>query len=280
MSSPFEVDPSAAFRQALISTPVRAVEFVRYIPGASRPRLLRCENGAYYVVKSIATVPHARALANEMFAARLALLLALPICTPATVEVPLALMDEVRGPLASAGSKFLEFGSAYPHPPDQMLVVDFLPDRLLRRVMNATSAFPGALVFDIWTCNRGRREAIFTRPAWKDGAAYSVWLIDHEGCFNAGNWNSLEIPTPSIYPHRLVYETVRGIESIEPTLSRLENITDREIEDCARSVPEEWCGENRRDILRLAEQLFERRRRIRRAVADVMARNFRIFRIA
>ena len=55
--------------------------------GASQPCLLRCEDGASYVVKFQNNPQHARVLANEMLASRLAQLVNLPVAAPAFVEV-------------------------------------------------------------------------------------------------------------------------------------------------------------------------------------------------
>ena len=51
---------------------VRALEFVRRMRGASQPWLVRCEDGESYVVKFQNNPQHARVLANEMLASRLA----------------------------------------------------------------------------------------------------------------------------------------------------------------------------------------------------------------
>ena len=66
---------------------VRAREFVRRMRGASQPWLVRCEDGASYVVKFRNNPQHARVLANEMLATRLARLVGLPAAAPAFVEV-------------------------------------------------------------------------------------------------------------------------------------------------------------------------------------------------
>ena len=55
--------------------------------GASQPWLVRCEDGESYVVKFQNNPQHARVLANEMLASRLAQLVGLPVAAPAFVEV-------------------------------------------------------------------------------------------------------------------------------------------------------------------------------------------------
>ena len=133
---------------------IRAREFVRRMRGASQPWLVLCEDGASYVVKFQNNPQHARVLANEMLASRLARLVGLPAAAPAFVEVsrdligsnPLLAFDigERREPIWAG----LQFGSRFPGIPSQTLVVDFLPDRLLRRVKDLPSVFLGAFAFD------------------------------------------------------------------------------------------------------------------------------------
>ena len=217
---------------ASVQTPwVRAQEFVRRMRGASQPWLVRCEDGESYVVKFQNNPQHARVLANEMLASRLARLVGLPAPAPAFVEVSSSLIGsnphlafdvgERREPILPG----LQFGSQFPGFPNQTLVVDFLPDRLLRRVKDLAAVFLGAFVFDKWTCNCDGRQVIFHRPAGDAGSSYSVAMIDQGFCFNDGDWTFPDSPIRGLYPRRLVYEKVKGLESFEPFLSRIENLT-------------------------------------------------------
>jgi hypothetical protein len=253
---------------------VRAVEFLRRMRGASQPYLLRCEDGEAYVVKFRNNPQHVRVLANEMLAGRLARLIGLPVPHPAFVEVPPELIRgnplleiEVgvrREPCATG----VQFGSRFPGVPSQTLVVDFLPDRLLRRVKNLHAAFLGAFVLDKWTCNCNGRQAIFYRSQDDEGSAYSAALIDHGFCFNDGEWNFPDSPIRGLYPRRLVYEKVRGLKSFEPFLSTLENLEPAQLEECMRGIPAEWCGPEPNQTRRLLERLNERRHRVRQAIID------------
>jgi HipA-like kinase len=245
-----------------------ATALVRTMGGRSHPHLLRSENESYFVVKAHARSRHPRVCANELLANQLALILRLPARNPAIVEVPFAIDGEVHGEVGSLETFSLEFGSAFPSPPNKMLVVDFLPDHLLRKVTNLAEAFLGGFVFDLWTHNCGRREAIFTRPAGEDGAPYSAWLIDHDACFNDGEWNLSESFVPYVYAQHSVYETVKQADSFEPFLSHIENLKARDIKDVARSVPPAWCGSNPEGIFDLADQLFRSRKQIRQATAN------------
>jgi len=243
--------------------------------GASQPYLLRCADGENYVVKFRNNPQHVRVLANEMLAGRLAQLIGLPVPNPAFVEVPVELvsgnplLEFEIGPRREPCAAGLQFGSRFPGAPGQTLVVDFLPDRLLKSVVkNHPRVFLGAFVFDKWTCNCDGRQVIFYRSADQEGSTYSAALIDHGFCFNDGDWNFPDSPIRSLYPRRLVYEGVRSLNSFEPFLSKVENLEALELEDCVRGIPEEWCGEHPEMLMRLAERLFERRRRVRQALID------------
>ena len=262
---------------------VRSVEFIRRMRGASQPHLLRSQDGGYYIVKFQNNPQHVRVLTNEMLAARLARLIGLPVPSPAFVDVSreliagnpqLAMEVGVRREPCASG---LQFGSSFPGVPGETLVVDFLPDRLLRRVKNFSSAFVGAFVFDKWTCNCNGRQVIFSRAAGEERAAYSAWLIDHGFCFNDGEWNFPDSPMRSLYPRRSVYEKVSGLHSFEPFLTAVENLNAEHLRACVTGIPREWCGEDPAKLDLLAEQLFERRMLLRQAIVDAKNCSLRPF---
>jgi len=68
-------------------TKVRAVEFIRRMRGASQPQMLRCDDGANYIVKFQNNPQHVRVLANESFAGRLALRIGVPVPPLAFVDM-------------------------------------------------------------------------------------------------------------------------------------------------------------------------------------------------
>ncbi|MGH9454382.1 MAG: HipA family kinase [Terriglobia bacterium] len=254
---------------------LRAVEFIRPMRGGSQPALLRCDSGDCYVVKFRNNPQHVRVLANEMFAARLAAMIGLPVAEPALIEVAESLA--ARGaesnprtfphplPLPRSG---LEFGSRFPGDPHTTLIVDFLPDRLLRQLVNLRPAFLGALAFDKWTCNCDGRQFIFHRQSGRKAADYSAMLIDQGFCFNDGEWSFPDAALRGIYPRRLVYETVRGLRSFEPYVSRIENLTREQLKACARGIPKEWCGDEPQKLIQLIEALYSRRLLVRQAIID------------
>lgn len=251
-----------------------AVEIVRRMRGASQPWLVHCADGASYVVKFQNNPQHARVLANEMLASRLARLVCLPAAATAFIEVSPDLLASNPHLLFEIGARRepirpgIQFGSRFPGPPAQTLVADFLPDRILRCVRDLSSVFMGAFVFDKWTCNCDGRQVIFHRPAGNDESPYSAAMIDHGFCFNDGEWTFPDHPARCIYPRRLVYEKVRGMESFEPYLSRIENLAPAELEVCTRDIPANWCEPDPAQMARLIEILYVRRRTLRQAIID------------
>lgn len=251
---------------------VRAEEFVRRMRGASQPMLLRCSDGCFYVVKFRNNPQHARVLANELLAARLAQLMGLPVGQPAIVDVPRELVEgsqplwietgERREPCAPG----LQFGSRYPGPPGEIQVVDFLPDRHLRRLTNLRQVFLGAFIFDKWTCNCDGRQLVFYRGPGDE--AYSAVLVDQGFCFNDGEWSFLDSPLRGLYPRRMVYESVRGLQSFEPYLSQVENLESADLEESVSGIPAEWCEPEPEQLAGLLERLYERRHWLRQAIID------------
>ncbi len=258
----------------MVRARVRAIEVIRRMRGASQPYLLRCEDTETYIVKFRNNPQHVRVLANEMLACRLAMLIGLPVATPAFVDVPPGLihgnppLELEIGPRREYCLAGLQFGSRFPGVPSRTAVVDFLPDRLLSKVRNLASVFLGGFVFDKWTCNCDGRQVVFFRSEDDKGPAYSALLIDQGFCFNDGDWSFPDSPIRSLYPRRLVYKNVVGFKSFEPFLFRIENLDRSQIEECAFQIPEEWCGPDPHQLSDLVERLYARRRKLRQAIMD------------
>ena len=165
-----------------------------------------------------------------------------------------------RGPCRAG----LQFGSRYPGSPADTVVYDFLPDEQLREVQNLGD-FCGMLMFDKWTCNTNGRQAIFFRGA--GDAHYRALMIDNGFCFNAGEWNFPDAPLRGLYARHRVYESVRGIESFEPWLERLESkIGEALVEEAASEIPPEWYNAEWSALEGLLEQLLLRRKLVRELV--------------
>ena len=99
-------------------------------------------------------------------------------------------------------------------------VVDYLPEENLLDIRNLRE-FAGMLALDKWTCNVNGRQAVFVkRPRER---RYAATFVDQGYCFHAGEWKFVDAPLRGVYALNLVYREVRGWESFEPWLSRIEN---------------------------------------------------------
>jgi len=159
----------------------------------------------------------------------------------------------------------LQFGSRYVVSPLEGQVFDYLPMEMLGRVRNL-EAFAGILAMDKWTGNANGRQAAFWRRMRE--RKYTATFIDQGYCFNAGEWTFPDYPLRGVYARNEVYEGVRGWETFEPWLSRIEKMEEETVWRAAGEIPPEWyCGEW--DALeKLVRQLLERRARVRELIAD------------
>jgi len=258
---------------------------------------MRCDDGGYYIVKFQNNPQHLRILANEMLATRLAARMGLCVPQIEVVEVRpelIAYSSELviqlglgRKPCASGK----QFGSQFPGHPARMAVHDFLPDEELVGARNF-SDFLGVFVFDKWTCNTNGRQAIFFRepeesageipadrtrdtagsagptPALHAAAGpyrapYTAMMIDHGFCFNSGEWDLPDAPLRGLYARHRVYQDVRGMDSFEPWLDRLDKqMTEAVLGEEAGHIPPEWYADDWKALARLIERLHARRSRL------------------
>jgi hypothetical protein len=250
--------------------------------GGAQSHLMRCDDGGYYVVKfqnNPQAAPAGRILVNELLGSRLAARLGLPVAEGVVVEVPQELIDQTADLEMVLGERRircragLQFGSRYPGDPAETVVHDFLPEEQLRSVTNL-EIFAGALCFDKWMCNTNGRQAVFVpvRVPDSEQVRYEARLIDFGFVCNAGQWDFPDAPLRGLYARCCVYDGVRGLDSFEPWLTRIEKVmTADRIGEVAGSVPLEWYDADRGALERLIEQLDRRRQRVRELIQD--ARN-------
>lgn len=243
-----------------------ALEQIRRMRGGAQSQLMRCADG-YYVVKFRNNPQGSRILANELLGTRLAARLGLPTPEPAVIEVSEDLIDNSEELVIELGrgrarcQDGLQFGSRYPGPPAETVVYDFLPDEQLRQAANLPD-FCGMFVFDKWTCNTNGRQAIFYRSPGEP--FYRAAMIDQGFCFNACEWNFPDGPLRGIYARHRVYEAVRGMDSFEPWLTRVEERMDESlVGEMAGDIPPDWYGFDTDALERMLAQLQRRRRLIR-----------------
>jgi hypothetical protein len=249
-----------------------AIEQIRRMRGGAQAHLMRCADEEYYVVKFQNNPQGGKVLANELLGTRLAARLGLPTPGAAAVVVHEQLIEHTEDLVMQLGrgrarcKAGLEFGSRYPGSPAETAVYDFLPDEQLRDVRNLAD-FCGMLAFDKWTCNTNGRQAIFFRP--KSEMRYQAQMIDQGFCFNACEWNFPDAPLRGLYARHCVYESVRGIESFEPWLTRIETkITAEVMDEIAKEIPGEWYNFESETLEKMLEQLLRRRKLVRELIVS------------
>jgi hypothetical protein len=246
-----------------------AVEQIRRMRGGAQAHLMRCEDQCYYVVKFQNNPQGPRILANELLATRLAARLGLPVPATTAIDVRESLIEHTDDLVIQLGRGSarcrpgLQFGSRYPGSPAEIAVYDFLPDEQLREAANIGD-FCGMLVFDKWTCNTNGRQAIFFRAAGE--SRYRAQMIDQGFCFNAGEWNFPDAPLRGLYARHCVYESVRGMESFEPWLARIETRVDERALEEAASMPPEWYNFEQDALEKMLEQLLRRKKIVRELI--------------
>ena len=235
--------------------------------GGAQSHLMRCDDGGYYVVKFQNNPQGVRILANELLATRLAARIGLPTAAADVVFVHEKLIAYTEDLVIQLGRGSapcrpgMQFGSRYPGSPAETAVYDFLPGEELLRSANLGD-FCGMLAFDKWTCNTNGRQAIFFRQ--NSHSRYQAQMIDQGFCFNAGEWNFPDAPLRGIYARHCVYESVRGIESFEPWLSRIETrIAETALDEAQSEIPPEWYDDDADALDKMLEQLWRRRKLVR-----------------
>jgi HipA-like protein len=238
--------------------------------GGAQGHLMRCSDGHFYVVKFRNNPQHLRVLANELLATRLAERTGLPVPATEVVEVDQWLVEhtpELSIQLAHSTIQCqagLQFGSRYVVDPMDGQVFDYLPIEMLDRVRNLET-FAGMLVLDKWTGNANGRQAAFWRKSRE--RLYTASFIDQGYCFNAGEWTFPDYPLRGVYARNEVYAGVRGWDSFEPWLSRVEMMDESAVWAVVNEIPPDWYESDSDELERLARALIARRGRVRELIA-------------
>ena len=250
---------------------IQAIGFIRTMRGGAQSRLLYCEDQQAYVVKFQNNPQHIRVLANEWLATHMAAEIGLPVPTCKVIQVEQPLIERTPDlntfgvSEAEPGMPGLHFGSQFIGGFMPGLSMDYLPTDQLTKVLNIGSFF-GALAFDKWTNNADGRQVVFHKSL--SARRYKASFIDHGFCFNAGSWKFSDAPLRGIYARHRIYTHVKGWADFEPWLSRIENFPEDKLWEITRTIPFEWYEGDEVSLLRLIEQLLQRRSQVRGLVDE------------
>lgn len=252
---------------------IEAVQHVRKLRGGSQSHLVRASDGHLYAVKFRNNPQGPCVLFDELLATRLARLVGLPVPDAEIIHVDPWLVENTPELKIELPGRSVpcepgrHFASRYVFQERYGAVFDYLPSRYLMEVRNV-SVFAGALAFDLWTCNRDLRQAVFWRRPRQQG--YRVTLIDNGHCLDCCRGELSPTVAPVTPPRSGVYDAITGWQSFEPWLSRIESLPCRMIGACAEGIPEEWCAVPSRPA-QIVAALCERKRSVRAAIGRLHA---------
>ena len=251
---------------------VTAVQTIRRMRGGAQSQLMLGADGNLWVVKFKNNPQHLRVLANELIGTRIAEAVGLTVPKSDVVEVSQWLVDNSPGMVMEMGrgarqrcADGLQFGSRFVGGLMPGQVVDYLPEQQMEEVRNLAE-FAGMLVVDKWTGNCNGRQAVFERRPRE--RKYRATFIDQGYCFNAGDWTFPDAPLHGVFARNQVYARIRGWDSFEPWLSRVEQFPPDQLWKVAEEVPPEWYGGDPQTIERLMESLLQRRQRVRELIGQ------------
>ena len=244
-----------------------ATGHIRAMRGGAQSHMLTASDGHAYVVKFPNNPQSVRVLANEWLASSIGRALGLTVPEPAILYVPAELVESspslvIR--LSSSTQKCshgLAFGSCVISGDE---LFDYLPESLFESIENRQE-FVGLFALDKWLCNCDGRQVVFCRR--EPNPNFRAHFIDFGYCFNAEEWSFPDTTTRGIYARRCVYQDVRGWQSFEPWLSRIEFFDLLTLREIAADVPPEWVEPDR--LAQLVECIDARRNRVRELIAAV-----------
>ncbi len=244
--------------------------------GGAQAHLLEATDGNFYVVKFRNNPQHRRILVNELVAATLLEYLRIFSPPVAVIEVTREFVEDNPELYIQLGSRRervepgRHFGSRFPGNPFRNIVYDFIPDALLKKVVNRRH-FLGILLFDKWTANADSRQAIFFRSRqapWVDEESdlsrggFVAQMMDHGYVFDGPYWQFTDSPVRGLYYRPAVYREVRGWKDFEPWLERIAEFPEEVIDEAYRRVPREWLEDDEDEFEKLLMKLLNRRRRV------------------
>ncbi|MGH9582859.1 MAG: hypothetical protein ACRD4O_07990 [Bryobacteraceae bacterium] len=250
--------------------PIRSIE--RRMRGGSQALLVRDQAGNAYIAKCVSNPQGTRTLINEWIISRL--LRHLRVSTPAVSAIRIergipgdSLLEFQVGnrriPIASG----IHLGTPCPVDPDRRAIFDFLPRRLLHKVVNLPDLFL-SFVFDKWVNQTDSRQAIFIRErsAGRD-VKFRTYLIDHGLSFGGSRWELSENAFSGLFHDRSVYDDPRLETECQAAIARIQQLPEKSFFSIEEEIPPEWLEPgDREDMTRLLELLSGRRTKLQGVV--------------
>jgi hypothetical protein len=231
------------------------IEHVRALRGGSQPRLMRASDGYLYVVKFQDNPQGSRVLANELLASRLAQQLGLPVPQAEILELSPKLAEAMYFGTPTGSSRIspgLQVGLRLVISPLEGRIYDLLPQVYGNQIRNPEH-FAGFKLFDLWTCNRDTRQAVY----WKRSQQkkFTVTFIDNGHCFGGPNWE---------LPAKVTADFLPSADEGSYWLAKLDSLPPNLMFDFAKEIPPEWYSNDIGGLCGMLGQLVVRQADLRR----------------
>jgi hypothetical protein len=246
--------------------------------GGSQAHLVEAEDGCFFIAKFAGNPQGNRTLINEWITGQL--MNQVGICTPPIriLQLPERLYRG-GGLFFQAGNKripiteTLHLGSQCPVNPEKTAIFDFLPEKLLPRVVNLAD-FARAFVLDKWLYQTDRRQAIFVRdPQAASVLGFRAYLIDHGMSFAGSQWELADVPMFGLCIQRGIYSMVHMQNFYEEALHRIEALTEHALYAAAGDIPSAWFTPGDYDCL---ANLFARLQSRKTGLRSLVSRHLEI----
>jgi len=240
--------------------------------GGSQALLVRDHAGNAYVAKCVGNPQGTRTLINEWIVSRF--LKHLRVSTPGVNALNIQrgipgdnLLEFEMGNRKVPISPGIHLGSPCPVDPDRKAIFDFLPRRLLHKVVNLPDLLL-SFAFDKWVNQIDNRQAIFIRErSTSSNVKFRVYLIDHGLSFGGSRWEMSDSVRKGLYHDRSVYDNPTLEIECHAGVDRIQHIPEEAFFSVERDVPPEWLQPgDREQVTRLLEVLCERRMKLHEIV--------------
>jgi hypothetical protein len=240
-------------------------QILRRMRGGSQAFLVEGEDDQFYIAKFAGNPQGDRTLINEWIVHRL--FLQLGSSTPFLRVLRLTRdTKQIEHLYFETGTRYpqieglFHLGSQCPVNPTTTAIYDFLPRRLLSKVVNLAD-FGTAFVVDKWLAQTDNRQAIFVRErASSNNLELRLYLIDHGMSFAGKQWETPDSALYGLYIDRSVYSTVDMNAACEEALSRIDTLKEADLYAAAQDIPSCWFSESDYDLLAKLFAVLERRR--------------------